>query len=295
MTFIVGYSPWHEDVGVLDLAAQLARPQGQSLRVVIVVPAGWPTPVAGSTDRDFEQWAAQEGAAGVEQAKAVLAANSPDIAAEVVWLAGRSVPQTLLEQAQEHGGKVIVVGSASHGATGHITLSSKTDRLLHSSPVPVVVAPRGYRPAKNSRITRATCAFRGDGASRRTLTKTAEICRDTHSALRVVTFGVRGRRMYPPTVSGAEQMVLESWMTAGAQAQAEALAQLKADDGLPKTVESTTAVGRSWPDAMDDLEWHREDLLVVGSSSARTLSQIFLGSSAAKIVRHSPVPVIVVP
>ena len=46
---------------------------------------------------------------------------------------------------------------------------------------------------------------------------------------------------------------------------------------------------------MDDLEWHREDLLVVGSSSASTLSQIFLGSSAAKIVRHSPVPVIVVP
>lgn len=295
MTFLLGYSPWHEDVGVLDLAAQLARPQGQSLRVVIVVPAGWPTPVAGSTDRDFEHWAAQEGAAGVTHAQAILARNSPDVEAEVVWTSGRSVPQVLLQQAEEHRAKLIVVGSATHGANGHITLSSKTDRLLHSSPVPVAVAPRGYRPARGSRITRATCAFRGDDASRRTLEKTAELCRDTDSALRVVTFGVRGRRMYPPTVSGAEQMVLESWMAAGALAQAEALSALRKEGSLPTMVESTTAVGRSWPDAMDDLEWNREDLLVVGSSSASALSQIFLGSSAAKIVRHSPVPVIVVP
>jgi nucleotide-binding universal stress UspA family protein len=54
------------------------------------------------------------------------------------------------------------------------------------------------------------------------------------------------------------------------------------------------AEGRSWGGAMDALDWGRGDLLVVGSSSTHRLSQVFLGSSAAKVVRHSPVPVIVV-
>ena len=41
---------------------------------------------------------------------------------------------------------------------------------------------------------------------------------------------------------------------------------------------------------------HRGDVLVVGSSSTSSLLQrVFLGSSAAKIVRNSPVPVLVVP
>ena len=47
---------------------------------------------------------------------------------------------------------------------------------------------------------------------------------------------------------------------------------------------------------MDRLEWNRDDVLVVGSSSSSNLlSKVFLGSSAAKIVRSSPVPVMVVP
>lgn len=36
-------------------------------------------------------------------------------------------------------------------------------------------------------------------------------------------------------------------------------------------------------------------LLVVGSGSAGPFSRVFLGSRAAKIIRSSPVPVIVVP
>ena len=47
---------------------------------------------------------------------------------------------------------------------------------------------------------------------------------------------------------------------------------------------------------MDRLDWNRGDVLVVGSSSSsHLLTRVFLGSSAAKIVRNSPVPVIVVP
>ena len=60
-------------------------------------------------------------------------------------------------------------------------------------------------------------------------------------------------------------------------------------------VETVLARGATWVEALDSVEWHSGDVLVVGSSSTHLLTQVFLGSSAAKIVRASPVPVVVVP
>ena len=36
-------------------------------------------------------------------------------------------------------------------------------------------------------------------------------------------------------------------------------------------------------------------MLMIGSSESGPIARVFLGSRAAKIVRHSPVPVLVVP
>ena len=49
--------------------------------MVTVVPARWPTPVAGHTDREFEDWAEAQGAAAVAEAEALLAEHCPDLAA----------------------------------------------------------------------------------------------------------------------------------------------------------------------------------------------------------------------
>ena len=36
-------------------------------------------------------------------------------------------------------------------------------------------------------------------------------------------------------------------------------------------------------------------MLMIGSSESGPIARVFLGSRAAKIVRHSPVPVLIVP
>jgi nucleotide-binding universal stress UspA family protein len=41
--------------------------------------------------------------------------------------------------------------------------------------------------------------------------------------------------------------------------------------------------------------WSDGDLLVVGSSRLGPLARVFLGSTATRIVRAAPVPVVVVP
>ena len=53
--------------------------------------------------------------------------------------------------------------------------------------------------------------------------------------------------------------------------------------------------GRDWENVLDSLPWEDGEMLVVGSSRLGPVAKVFLGSSATKIIRSSPVPVLVVP
>ena len=64
---------------------------------------------------------------------------------------------------------------------------------------------------------------------------------------------------------------------------------------FPRDCETAIGYGEDWGEALEDIEWQDGDVLVVGSSSIGPLARVFLGSRATKIVRHSPVPVVVVP
>lgn len=190
---------------------------------------------------------------------------------------------------------MLVVGSGGHASPGHISVTSKTDRLLHSSHVPIAIAPRGYEAPPGSTVRRVNLGFRGDDATWSLLDPVSGFARRTHAKLRVVTFAVRSRKMYPPEVSGAEDMVLDAWVEQARQEQAEAAEHLQGLGDTDEVPALEVAIGGSWAEAMAGLSWADGEVLVVGSSATHRLSQVFLGSSAAKIVRYSPVPVVVVP
>lgn len=296
MTLVVGFSPGKDDWSSVQLGATLARSAGTDLLVVTVVPTVWPTPVAGGTDREYQAWAEQHGAAAVEEAKAILAADCPAVAAVARWTPGRSVASTLLEQAEEVDAAMIVIGSGSTGSYGRVHPGATGDWLLHSSHIPVAVATHGYAASDHGRVRRVSCAFRGDERSFATLQRTATICADIGASLRLVTFAVRGRTVYTAGIGNqAEDMVLDRWVAQAGTAQDRALKALKESGNAPNEVESVVAHGRSWGAAIDRLDWDRDEVLVLGSSEAGVIERIFLGSNASKIVRHSPVPVVVVP
>lgn len=297
MTLVVGFAPGKDDFAGIEFAATLARSAHppEELLVVSVVPSPWPTPVAGNTDREFVQWAAARGNAAVAEAEAALAEYCPRVTARAIWAQGRSIPATLMEEAEKVDASMIVVGSGDDGAYGSVHLNSTSDRLLHSSAVPVAIATRGYAH-RDVPISRVSCAFRGDEASRRTLVATAEIAARNEVALRVITFAVRGRTMYPPEVGmNVEDSVHERWIEQAKQAQQQAIEELGTSAAAPKDIETVVAVGRNWNSAFNGVEWDRDEVLVVGSSSTSVIERLFLGSSATKIVRYSPVPVIAVP
>lgn len=292
MSLLVAYAPDGRGKAVLHLAGVLARSAEEELVVCAVIPAPWyPSPAR--VDAEYRDYLEQTARAALQKARAQLPSDLP--ASSLVHHA-RSAPAGLLEVAEERDASLIVVGSSSAGGTGHVTLGSTTSRLLHSSPVPVAVAPRGFRCAPDARVTRVTAAFGGtEGAEELVIAAAGQAAR-VGAALRLVSFAVRAR---PPYTSGvgteADEAMFRDW---AAEIEASGRAALDTVAGLPavpRELEIAVGRGETWEEALEDVEWAEGDVLVVGSSSIGPVSRVFLGSRATKIVQHSPVPVAVVP
>lgn len=159
MTMLVADAPDGRGRAVLHLAGMLARSAGDDLLLCAVVPVMWP-PSPARVDAEYQA----ELQRAAEDALAVARERLPDdLDVSTVVHHARSTPAGLLEVAEQRDASLIVTGSAASGGAGSVTLGSTTSRLLHSSPIPVALAPRGFRAAPDARVTRVTAAFGGTG------------------------------------------------------------------------------------------------------------------------------------
>jgi nucleotide-binding universal stress UspA family protein len=281
MTMVVSFAPDGRGRAVLHLAAMLARSAGEDLVVCAVVPASWP-PSPAKVDAEYQEYLKGAAENALSRARARLPSDVPS-SFEV--LHARSAAAGLLEMAEKVDASLIVVGSASESGSGTVSVGSTSARLLHSSHVPVALAPRGFRVKDGARVERVTVAF--GGSHEDLLVATAGVAARVGTSLRVASFAVRPR---PPYTSGVGREA-DDEMTSQWVAEISAAARAVVPDGA----EFAVGHGEDWGDAMEDIPWHEGDVLVVGSSSIGPVARVFLGSRATKIVRHSPVPVVVVP
>jgi len=297
MTIVVGYLPAKGGRASLDLAAVLARSGlAEPIAVVTVVPPHWATPSLAKVDAEFAAWAHQQGEDALDQARQYIADKWPDVQVTFHQTSGRSVPTALTQACADLSGDLLVLGSSTDGRVGQIIVGSTATPLLHSSEVPIAIAPRGYRARKGTALGRLTCSFAATEEAADLLTATAQLALRLGCPLRIVTFGVRGRTMYPPEVGlHAEDEILQQWREQVQAVQEKAIARLSTLDLLPGSTTSAIASASSWGEAMDEIDWEAGEVLVVGSSPVGHLARVFLGSGAIKIVRYSPVPVVVVP
>ena len=292
MTVVVGYLAGKGGLAALHLGVEAAATLKTSLSVVTVVPKPWTTPSPARIDAEYAQYADRLAADSAMQARQCIESLDPGL--EVIFhkYAHRSAAGGLLQAVEELAAEVLVLGSAADGKLGQVVIGSTADRLLHSSPVPLAVGPRGYRGSKTHGLTRITCAYPGTPESRHVVERVAALAERLGVPMRVITFAVRGRTMYPPEVGlRAEDSILESW----ASNAREALATLKSDGLIGDDVNLQVVTGNGWDQALDAAEWHDGELLAIGTSPQGTIARVFIGSKGAKIVRHSPVPVLVLP
>lgn len=292
MTIIVGYAPEERAKAGLHLAAMLARSADVDLVVGCVVPAPW-VPGMARIDAEYREELERTADRALEQASANL---PPGVPATFVRHSARSAPAGLLELAKEHDANLIVLGSSSHGAFGHVALGSVTDRLVHSSPVSVAIATRGFRAGPDARVTRVTAAYGGTSTAQQLVVAAASVASQVGATMRIASLAVWSRPAYTTRLgTDSEDLVFEEWKDEVTQAAGAALAQVEGLATAPRDVEMVIGHGQSWGEALDDLRWAEGDVLVMGSSELGPVAQVFLGSRATKILRSSPVPVVVVP
>lgn len=292
MTVVVGYIAGKSGRSALHLAVEAAHTLRTSIAVVTVVPKPWTTPSPARIDAEYATWAEQLGADSQREAQGSLAQIAEGVDVSYHKFASRTAGEGLLDAAEQLGAQVLVTGSCSHGSLGQVVLGSTTDWLLHSSPVPVAISPRGYRGTKSGKLVRVTCAYSGTPESVRVVERVAALTAELDVEMRVVTYAIRGRTMFPPEVGlHAEDSLLQEW----ARQLREMLARLKADGVVGDDVPLDVITGNGWDEALDDTEWDDGELLALGTTSRRSIKTVFLGSHGAKIIRHSPVPVLVLP
>jgi nucleotide-binding universal stress UspA family protein len=289
MNYLVGLTADRGGRDALALGRMLARSGDVTLTVCIVLPEVWGHPSLARVDAEYAAFLARHAEDTIAEAREFV---GDAVQAEYVSTSARTATEGLITTARENDADLVVLGSARHGPFGRFAVGSVTDEMLHTAPVPVVLAPRGYSPASDARLRRVTCAFAGSTRSRTAFDAAVQLSKRHGLPLRLTTLVVRDRQMYPSQVGySAERLVAEQWRAQAEEAQNRALATLPED--VP--VEANVISGRNWEEALDSLPWEESEVLVVGSSRLGPVKRVFLGSNSTKIVRSSPVPVVLIP
>lgn len=202
---------------------------------------------------------------------------------------GESFAEGLIAEARRVGAEAIVVGAAGDGLVGRFSIGSVTRDLLYSAPVPLALAPRGTRDSKVRLVREVTCAIGQRPGANELLRTAVRASLATGTPLRLVSL-VALDPIYGGVFGDDEAL------RGRAISHARQTLQVT-KDALPEDfpVTATVADGSSVEAAINKLDWHDGDLIMVGSSRLGTPRRLFLGSTAAKMLRVLEVPMVVVP
>jgi nucleotide-binding universal stress UspA family protein len=290
MTIVAGFSASRQSSAPLHLAAELARCTHDRIIATAIIERPWP-PRGDPVEDEFLHHLTRQVRTALER---VAGEIGGDVDVSVVVHKATSVPEGLTELARHHRAEAVVVGSSSSGLLGRVALGSVTDRLVHTAAVPVAIAPRSY-PSSREPIRRLTVAYGGNADAVRLIETAAELAVRWSARLRVASFSVRPVAVFAGSIDpSVEDLVVEQWSRRTGEEITRQLNDIR-DRVANPDVEIVTGISHDWRGAVEGVAWEPGDLMLLGSGAAGPAAQVFLGSAAAKILRHSPVPVTIVP
>lgn len=278
--YVVGYDGTSTSQNVLAMAISMARAFKAELEIVLVLrqedpyhqvypPVGSISPMLQAQARTWLQEAADLVAAEPR------ADQQPVTARTHLW---RSTPVVtgLLEAVEQLDGAMIAISAGS--GRGRLTVGSVADALLHASPVPVVLTPRGFTEQVGpDHIYAAVGTRRG---AQQVISEALEVSQRTGLPCQVVTFLTDDAAPRPDVVESVR-----------ARVQATVQAETGSDAEVPIQVAAATSLKK----AVRAVDWRPGGVLLVGSSRLAQGRQLFLGTTAARLLRHLPIPMVVVP
>jgi nucleotide-binding universal stress UspA family protein len=279
---VVGVERSDRSRDALALARTLARAIGTRLILVAVYPVEGRSAVM--PPGAYASAVAEEAQSTLEWAARPLAG----VKATLCSVPSTSVTRGLQRVAEEEDALAIVVGPSHRGALGHVVPGSVGERLLHGSPCPVAVAPRGYWSEAYRGIRRIGLGFVATPEADEALRAAVGIALRTGATIRA-----RSVADLPDGVTlGYALDTSDSVQTARDDLSASLMRTL-ADVTSPVDVTGEVVDGY----ADDELARLSEevDLLVCGSRGRGPLGRVLLGSVAAGVMRKAHCPVLIVP
>jgi nucleotide-binding universal stress UspA family protein len=152
---VVGYLATAGGADAMTLGARLARTLGAQIEACIVLPPDRVLPTITGT-RDYEATLGEQAKKWLAQ---TIASVPDDLTAHGHVSFDDSFADGLIRETARLEADLIVVGGSGGGLAGSYSLGSVVNELLHSAPVPVVVAPRGTRDSTVDRVREVTCAI----------------------------------------------------------------------------------------------------------------------------------------
>jgi nucleotide-binding universal stress UspA family protein len=280
----------------LRTAEALARRTGASLVVVHVAePIAYPTDLGYAPVIPGEVEAELQSGARQRLEEIVAGLRGRGLAAEALFRTGRPFSE-IAEAARATGADLVVL--TTHGFTGlkHVLLGSTAERVLRHASCPVWVlrdpGSEGDPPSANDGIglRRVLVPVDFSDCSARALAYATGVARQFDASLELLH--VTELPFLDPTMAEVDTHALEEGARQSAQAQLDkVLADLKAG--------GTAATGRlvsgaPWHEITEQARREATDLIVVGTHGYTGLKHVLLGSTAERVVRHAPCPVLVV-
>ena len=283
MHLTVGYlaTPTGDD-GVA-LASALAKTFDAEVDVVLVVREELPDGHPGRAE--YQQLLVNRGKEWVSRATGALGDRGVNATSTV--LVGESFAESLINFAEQKNSDLIVIGGARDGIFGGHVIGSVTGALLHCSPIPVALAPRGYHDDAPDTLTAVTAAVPTRPGDDNPLPFALTLASAAGLPIRMVSL-VSAENL---AEAGSAKEVRQIQVAA---AEENLVLAARALPDAPE-IESLVADGLTLESALKKLNWQDSDVLVVGSSRFAAPRRIFLGSTAARILAGTDAPVIVIP
>ena len=286
---LVAYTATATGKDALNLGLALARTTGAHLHIVTVIPEDNAYAGVYPSDRGHVPIIRKQLRGWLEDAQSSL---PKDVTSTIHTVNDSSDASGLLAAADQLNCSAIIVGGRRGGLLKRFRLGTTANTLLHSSPVPVILAPAGYD--NQQALTRVTTMFGQRPGAEEVITRSLAMVNTYSLPLRLVSLVFLDLDEESASVATQEsrtQALIDQVEKFGNEQLAAQATDLVAADQASTGV----ATGRTVEGAVDQLSWLSGELVILGSSRLASPSRIFLGSTASRMLRSISAPMMIIP
>ncbi|GAB99688.1 Usp family protein [Gordonia namibiensis NBRC 108229] len=278
----VGYLATPSGADGVVLAVALARVTGAAIDLVCVVR---PTPYDGQPGlAQYQQRIEAQAADWLREGAELIPAG---FSYRTVVTVNESFADGLASHAVDTGAKMIVVGGTGDGLLSRHTLGTVSNELVHSSPVPVALAPRGYADRVDAVLDMVTVAVPVRPGEDNPLPFAEKLAERAKLDLRLLSLV----SLESPFDDDSSRDVRAAQIAVAR----ELLEKTRSEVNPELEVDVLVADGTTLDEALANLPWDANDIVAIGSGHLGSPNRVFLGSTASRILRWTTAPVIVVP